>query len=90
MKSRYGWKVPSEDVSLTHVEPSSPMGELMRRYWQPACLSEELGELPKRVRILCEDLVLFRTRSGQVGCLELHCSHRGTSLEWGRVERDGL
>ena len=90
MKSRYGWKVPSEDVSLTHVEPGSPMGELMRRYWQPACLSEELGDLPKRVRILCEDLVLFRTKSGQVGCLELHCSHRGTSLEWGRVEKDGL
>jgi len=90
MKSRYGFKVPSEDVSLTHVEPGSPMGELMRRYWQPVCLSEELSALPMRVRILCEDLVLFRTKSGKVGCLDLHCSHRGTSLEWGRVEQDGL
>ena len=90
MKSRYGWKVASEDATLTHVEAGSPMGELMRRYWQPVCLSEELKDLPKRVRILCEDLVLFRTKSGEVGCLELHCSHRGTSLEWGRVESSGL
>jgi phenylpropionate dioxygenase-like ring-hydroxylating dioxygenase large terminal subunit len=90
MRSRYGWKVPQEDVALTHVEAGSPMGELLRRYWQPVCLSEELKDLPRRVRILCEDLVLFRTRSGKVGCLELHCSHRGTSLEWGRVEEDGL
>jgi nitrite reductase/ring-hydroxylating ferredoxin subunit len=90
VKSRYGWKVPSEDVSLTHVEAGSPMGELMRRYWQPVALSEELTELPKRIRILCEDLVVFRTKNGKVGCLELHCSHRGTSLEWGRVEADGI
>ena len=90
MKSRYGWQVPPEDLALTHVEPGSPMGELMRRYWQPVALSDELTDLPKRVRILCEDLVLFRTKAGAVGCLEPHCSHRGTSLEWGRVEERGL
>lgn len=90
MKSRYGWTVPAEDAALTHVEAGSPMGELMRRHWQPVALSEELKDLPRRVRILCEDLVLFRTGSGEVGCLELHCSHRGTSLEWGRVEERGI
>jgi phenylpropionate dioxygenase-like ring-hydroxylating dioxygenase large terminal subunit len=77
-------------VELTHVEQGSPMGELLRRYWQPVCLSDELADLPKRVRILSEDLVLFRTKSGKVGCLEPHCSHRGTSLEFGRIEEEGL
>jgi phenylpropionate dioxygenase-like ring-hydroxylating dioxygenase large terminal subunit len=90
MKSAYGRVVPKEDVDLTHVEAGSPMGELLRRYWQPVALSQELKDLPKRVRILCEDLVVFRTRNGDVGCLELHCSHRGTSLEFGRIEENGI
>lgn len=90
MKSRYGWSVPAEDATLTHVEAGSPVGELLRRHWQPVALSEELKDLPRRVRILCEDLVLFRTKAGEAGCLELHCSHRGTSLEWGRVEQKGI
>lgn len=90
MKSRYLHKVPEEDVSLTHVERGSPMGEMMRRYWQPVCTSDEVADLPFRVRIMCEDLVLFRDAAGKVGCLELHCPHRGTSLEFGRVEEDGL
>ncbi len=67
---------------------------MMRRYWQPLCLSDELahGEagLPRRVRILCEDLVVFRDPAGQVGCLELHCAHRGTSLEYGQIEAAGI
>tara|TARA_B100000700_G_scaffold329653_1_gene452186 strand:+ start:2684 stop:3847 length:1164 start_codon:yes stop_codon:yes gene_type:complete len=66
------------------------MGELLRRYWQPACLSEELNDLPYKIRILCEDLVLFRDGQGRVGCLDPHCAHRGTSLEYGRVEERGL
>ena len=90
MKSAYGRKVPPPDRDLTCVEPGAPMGELLRRYWQPIALSTDVRDLPKAVRILCEDLVVFRTRSGQVGCLEKHCSHRGTSLEWGRVEENGL
>lgn len=90
MKSAYGRTVPQENIELTHVEAGSPMGEVLRRYWQPVCLSNELADLPKRVRIMCEDVVVFRTKNGRLGCLEPHCSHRGTSLEWGRVEDDGL
>ena len=90
MKSRYHLDVPAEDLSLTHVERGTPMGELLRRYWQPVCLADEIADLPKRVRIMCEDLVVFRDGAGNAGCLELHCPHRGTSLEWGRVEADGL
>jgi phenylpropionate dioxygenase-like ring-hydroxylating dioxygenase large terminal subunit len=90
MKSAYGRTVPQENIELTHVEAGSPMGEVLRRYWQPVCLSSELSDLPKFVRIMCEDVVVFRTKNGRLGCLEPHCSHRGTSLEWGRVEDDGL
>tara|TARA_Y100001934_G_scaffold272518_2_gene360929 strand:- start:1219 stop:2592 length:1374 start_codon:yes stop_codon:yes gene_type:complete len=82
--------VPSADAEITHTDPGTPMGELMRRYWQPVCLSEELKDLPKAVRVLNEDLVAFRDNSGEVGILHRHCSHRGTSLEYGIVSEGGL
>ena len=66
------------------------MGELLRRYWQPVCLSDEISNLPLKVRIMCEDLVLFRDGRGKVGCLDPHCAHRGTSLEYGRIEEQGI
>ena len=90
MKSAYGRRLPPPDRELTSVEAGSPMGELLRRYWQPVCTSDELGDLPKKYKIMCEEVVLFRDKKGRVGALEPHCSHRGTSLEWGRVEAEGL
>jgi nitrite reductase/ring-hydroxylating ferredoxin subunit len=57
----------------------------MRRFWQPVAMSSELGELPVAVRILGEDLVVFRDKSSRVGLLERHCCHRGTSLEFGII-----
>jgi phenylpropionate dioxygenase-like ring-hydroxylating dioxygenase large terminal subunit len=83
-------KPPKEDEALTHVDLGTPMGELLRRYWQPICLSEELKDLPKAMRIMGEDLVAFRNRKGQVGVLDAHCAHRGTSLEYGRIEDNGI
>ncbi|MGH7771872.1 MAG: Rieske 2Fe-2S domain-containing protein [Candidatus Binatia bacterium] len=90
MRSAYGLKIPEPDPELTHVGPGTPCGELMRRYWQPVCLSEELKDLPKRIRILGEDLVAFRDGQGRAGLLFFRCSHRGTSLEYGRIEREGI
>ncbi len=90
MKSAYGRQTPPPDYELTYVEQGSPMGELLRRYWQPVCTSDELRDLPKKVKLLCKELVVFRDKRGRVGALEPHCSHRGTSLEWGRVEGEGL
>jgi nitrite reductase/ring-hydroxylating ferredoxin subunit len=90
MKSAYGRTVPPPDHELTSVGPGTPMGELLRRYWQPACTSDELRDLPRKVKILCEEIVLFRDKKGRVGALEPHCSHRGTSLEFARVEEEGL
>jgi nitrite reductase/ring-hydroxylating ferredoxin subunit len=90
MKSAYGRQTPPPDYELTCVEGGSPMGELLRRYWQPVCLSDELADLPKKVKLLGEEIVVFRDRRGRVGALDPHCSHRGTSLEWGQIEERGI
>jgi phenylpropionate dioxygenase-like ring-hydroxylating dioxygenase large terminal subunit len=81
---------PPEDEELTPVGPGTPCGEYLRRFWQPVILSSELGELPRRLRILGEDLVAFRDKSGAIGLLELHCPHRGTSLEFGLIGDKGI
>lgn len=81
---------PQEDEELIHVGPGTPCGEYLRRFWQPIITSEELQDLPRRLRILGEDLVAFRDKSGAVGILELHCPHRGTSLEYGLIAEKGI
>src|ERR1051326_3975339 len=81
-----------ENLKLTQVGPGTPGGELMRRYWHPvAGLHQVSEEAPtKHVRLLGEDLVLFRDKSGRVGLLADHCPHRGASLLYGRVEERGI
>lgn len=82
-----------DNETLTRVGPGTPMGNLLRRYWLPACLTSEIGEpdgAPARVRLLGEDLVAFRDTSGRAGLLAENCPHRGTSLFYGRNEEDGL
>jgi phenylpropionate dioxygenase-like ring-hydroxylating dioxygenase large terminal subunit len=81
---------PAPDDELTRVGPGTPCGEYLRRFWQPVIQASELGELPRRLRILGEDLVAFRDKSGTIGLLELHCPHRGTSLEFGLVGDRGI
>src|SRR5207253_1503010 len=71
----------------------APMGRMMRRYWLPACLSEEIDApdgAPLRVRLVGEDLVLFRHTEGRLGALDEHCPHRRASLSYGRNEENGL
>src|SRR5881409_4385114 len=81
-----------ENELVTRVGLRQPAGNLLRRYWQPAALVEELpvGAAPLPVRLLGEDLVLFRDDEGRVGLLGIHCSHRGADLSYGRVEDGGL
>jgi phenylpropionate dioxygenase-like ring-hydroxylating dioxygenase large terminal subunit len=82
-----------ENDLLTQVDRDKPMGQMLRRYWIPALLSEEIPESdcpPVRVRLLGEDLVAFRDTQGRIGLLDEHCSHRGTSLFYGRNEECGL
>jgi phthalate 4,5-dioxygenase len=78
---------------LCRVEGDAPMGLLMRRHWIPACLSEEVLEpdgAPIRVRLLGEDLVVFRDSDGRLGVLDEYCPHRRASLVLGRNEECGL
>ncbi|MBM2812011.1 MAG: phthalate 4,5-dioxygenase [Chloroflexi bacterium] len=77
---------------LCRTDPGSPAGELMRRYWQPVGTSSEVtpGGKPHQVRVMGEDLVLFRDDQGRPGLVGLHCSHRLTSLAYGRVEDGGI
>lgn len=82
--------VPAEDAELTHVGPGTRCGEYLRRYWQPVAMTAEVTDLPLAVRILGEDLVLFRDGRGRYGLLNRHCSHRGASLEYGIVMEQGI
>src|SRR5437868_8748106 len=81
-----------ENELLTRVGPGTPAGEMLRRYWWPVGFTAQVKTKgnPTRVRLLGEDLVLFRDGSGRLGLLGLHCSHRGTSLEFGRVDDRGI
>ena len=77
---------------LTRISPRTVAGALLRRYWQPAALVDELvGNRPmKAVRLMGEDLVAFRDEQGRYGLVGRHCPHRGTDLAYGRLEDGGL
>lgn len=77
---------------MTRVGAETPAGKLLRRYWQPVALAEELaGDRPLRAtRVLGHDLVLFRDESGSLGLVDRDCPHRGADLSFGRLEDGGL
>lgn len=77
---------------LCRTGPGTPAGEMLRRYWLPVGVSDEVASKgkPKQVKVMDEDLVLFRDDKGRPGLLGLHCSHRLTSLAYGRVEDGGI
>jgi 5,5'-dehydrodivanillate O-demethylase len=80
-----------ENERLSRVGPGTPMGNLLRRYWQPiAALPELEREHVLPVRRLGEDLVLFKTRTGQLGLIQQRCAHRAVSLAYGIPTDDGL
>lgn len=82
--------VPPPDAEITASGPGTPLGEYIRRFWQPVCFSEQLKDLPQAIRILGEDLVAFRDGSGEVGVMHRHCCHRGASLEYGIIQEHGI
>ena len=88
--SAYLLPQPSYDGDLTLVERGTAMGELLRRYWHPVGLSQDADGRPRRVRILGEDLILFRDGAGNPGLVYPRCCHRGTDLYYGKVERHGI
>ncbi len=86
----YGRPAPSYKAALTEVGAGTPMGELLRRYWHPIGLTADAGATPRKVRVLGEDLILFRDGSGRPGLVHPHCAHRGASLYYGKVEAQGI
>src|SRR5262252_8936805 len=82
-----------ENELLCRVGPGTPMGTLMRQYWLPGLLSNEVPSPdsdPRRIMLLGEKLITFRDTNGQVGLIQNHCPHRGASLFFGRNEESGL
>ena len=81
---------PEENEKLTRVGPGTPGGEMLRRYWWPVWFEEKLGNKPIMIRLLGESFVLFRDGKGKIGMLDHICAHRRASLEFGRVEEQGI
>jgi phthalate 4,5-dioxygenase len=82
-----------ENELLVHTGPDTPMGQYLRRFWQPVLLASELPGPdcpPVRVRVMGERLIAFRDSEGQIGLLDEFCPHRRASLYWGRNEECGL
>ncbi|PZC48736.1 MAG: 5,5'-dehydrodivanillate O-demethylase [Chloroflexi bacterium] len=77
--------------ALTQVGSGTPMGDLMRRYWQPVAATAELDDhATKEVTILRENLVLYKDRSGNLGLIDRFCPHRRVNMAYGIPETDGL
>lgn len=82
---------PEDNELLTRVGPGTPMGELLRRYWHPVAAAVQLRDHPvKKVRLLGEDLALFRDGSGRLGLVQETCPHRRASLAYGMTEDFGI
>lgn len=80
-----------QNETLTRVGPGTPVGTLLRRYWHPIAASSELEKRPvKKIKLLGEDLVLFRDRSGNLGLVQERCPHRGVSMEYGIPVENGI
>lgn len=86
----YQTSLPEPDGELQFAGPGTPLGEYMRRFWQPVCLSSQLIDVPRAIRIMNEDLIAFRDKAGRVGVLHRHCCHRGASLEYGIIQENGI
>jgi phenylpropionate dioxygenase-like ring-hydroxylating dioxygenase large terminal subunit len=92
-ESHHGSKRRRETVVLSdipHIGPGTPAGQWFRRYWLAVGTTEDLRDIPQRIKILGEELVLFRDRKGRPGLLALHCAHRGSSLEYGDIQEHGI
>ena len=80
-----------KNQQLTQVGPGTPMGEVLRRHWHPIAGIDELDRQPvKAVRLMGEDLVLYKDLSGDYGLVDRQCAHRRADLSYGFVEAHGL
>ena len=82
--------VPKIDESLARTDSKTPCGEYLRRYWHPVALTSEISEVPKEIRILGEDLVIFKTTKKNIGLVHKACPHRRASMAYGKTEERGI
>src|ERR1051326_7944393 len=90
MTTAYTLKEPTYNAKLTEVGRGTPMGELLRRYWHPVGLAADAGATPRPVKVLGEELILFRHGHGRAGLVYPRCCHRGTTLYYGKIEERGI
>jgi len=83
-------KKPGYDQLITHTDYGTPAGEYLRRYWHPVALSSEVTNTPLEIRILGEDLVIFKTTENKIGLVHKYCTHRRASLVFGKPESKGI
>ena len=83
-------KKPEYDKLISHTDHGTPAGEYLRRYWHPVALSSEVTNTPLEIRILGEDLVIFKTTKNKIGLVHKHCTHRRASLVFGKTESKGI
>jgi phenylpropionate dioxygenase-like ring-hydroxylating dioxygenase large terminal subunit len=88
--SAYGRRPQRHNARLTEVGPRTPCGEYLRRYWHPVAVSAELGLRPKKIKVLGEELIVFRDGEQHPGLLHPRCAHRGSNLYYGRIEERGI
>ena len=93
-KDKYKGYFQSEDLEfdkvISEIGPGTSCGEFLRRYWHPIALSSEISEQPKLLRVLGEDLILFKTPKNELGLVHKNCPHRNASLEYGKCEDSGI
>ncbi len=83
-------KKTGHDQLIVHTDYGTPAGEYLRRYWHPVALSTEVTNTPLKVRILGEDLVIFKTTENKIGLIHKYCTHRRASLVYGKIESRGI
>jgi len=83
-------EVPKIDEVLARTNIKTSCGEYLRRYWHPVALTSEVSEVPKEIRILGEDLVIFKTKKGNFGLVHKACPHRRASMVYGKTENEGI
>ena len=81
---------PGVDEILSHTNPKTVCGEYLRRYWHPVALTSEISQIPKEIRILGEDLVIFKTNKENIGLVHKACPHRRASMAYGKTEDEGI
>ena len=80
-------KLPKSDETISQTDPGTSCGEYLRRYWHPVALTSEVSTTPLQIRILGEDLVIFKTTENKIGLVHKNCPHRRASLVYGKCEK---